>query len=72
MAAIPDYPIIRNCERSGWSDGKDPEYPVCPVCGTECETLYADRDGDVFACDVCVKTKDAWEAAECFPGKENS
>lgn len=35
--------------------------PVCPICGETCETLYKDRNGDVFACDECVETVPAWE-----------
>ena len=71
MIQIPDDPVIRNMERTGYPDGKEPEHPICPVCGEECETIYVDMFGELFACDNCVSTKNAWEAAECFPGKDD-
>lgn len=67
---IPDHPIIRNMERTGYPDGKEPAYPRCPICGAECETIYKNSDHDIVGCDACVETMDAWEAPECFPGKE--
>lgn len=67
---IPDHPVIRNCERSGWPDGKDPSSPVCPVCGGECETVYKARGYEIVGCDLCLQPVDAWESSECFPGKE--
>ena len=45
---------------------KPPEYPICPICGQECETIYRDRDYEIFGCDECVKTYDAWEVEDCF------
>ncbi|MBO5567796.1 MAG: hypothetical protein J6A79_02455 [Clostridia bacterium] len=70
MHDLPDHPIVANLIRTGYPDGKEPTYPRCPICGEECDTLYEDRDGMVFACDNCVSTKDAWDAEECFPAKE--
>ena len=67
---LPDHPVIANLIRTGYPDGKEPTYPRCPICGEECETLYEDRAGTVFACDNCVSTKDAWDAEECFPAQE--
>ncbi len=68
---IPDHPVIQNMERTGYPDGKEPAYPHCPVCGEECETVYIDRTGDCVGCDICMNTKDAWEAPECFPEQED-
>lgn len=65
-----ENPIIANTERTGYPDGKEPQYPICPICGAECETIYQDRYGAYAGCDVCMKTKDAWEVEDCFPGKE--
>ena len=65
-----EHPVITNLERTGYPDGKEPVYPTCPVCGEKCETIYADRMGDVFACDVCVIQTDSWEVEDCFPEKE--
>lgn len=67
---IPDHPVIQNMMRTGYPDGKEPEYPRCPVCGKECETLYSDRHGSYIGCDVCIETIDAWEVPECFPESE--
>ncbi len=62
-----DHPVIRNMERTGYPDGKEPQFPICPVCGKECDTIYFDHHAEIFACDVCFKTKDAWEVPDCFP-----
>ncbi len=61
-----DHPVIRNMERTGYPDGKEPRYPVCPVCGEECETIYRDHSGGIFGCDVCVIISNAWEVDICF------
>lgn len=64
MKQIPDPDYIRNAERYGIPPDDDDPDPVCPVCGKECETIYFNKDGEPFACDCCVKTKDAWEYQE--------
>lgn len=61
---IPDHPVIRNMERTGYPDGKEPEYPRCPVCGEECEIFYRDKYLDVVGCDECISTVDAWDYKE--------
>lgn len=66
---IPDHPIIRNCELTGYPDGKEPTYPHCPVCGEECETIYRTSDFGIVGCDVCLSTIDAWDEPECFPDR---
>ena len=70
MAHIPDDPAIRAAERTGYAPGHKPEYPSCPVCGKNCETIYTDNAGNIFGCDVCIKQEDAWEVENCFPEKE--
>lgn len=70
MADIPDHPIIRNCERTGYPDGKEPPHPVCPVCGEECDTIYKSRSGIIAGCDVCIVTQDAWDCLACFDNEE--
>lgn len=70
MPRIPDHPVIRNMEATGYPDGKEPTYPHCPICGAECDTMYQDRYGAYIGCDCCVTTKDAWEVEDCFPEKE--
>ena len=58
---IPDAPWIREAERDGFGD---PDPVECPICGEECDTIYADQNGDVFGCDRCVMTQDAWDWRE--------
>ena len=53
-AHAPDNPVIRNMERAGYPDGKEPPYPVCPVCGQECSEIYKDASLDIIGCDNCV------------------
>ena len=51
MEQIPDAPWIRDAELNGYPS--DP--PVeCPCCGEECNTIYADQYGNVFACEHTV------------------
>ena len=50
---------------------KDPErqtvrYPICPVCGQECERIYRDSYGNIFGCDECVEERDAWQDADAM------
>ena len=66
-----EHPIITNMERTGYPDGKEPIFPICPVCGEECEGIFRDRDLNIVGCDICTKQSDAWEEPECFPGKEH-
>lgn len=53
---VPDHPVIRNMERTGYPDGKEPEYPICPICGEECETIYKSKDYDIVGCDECIRS----------------
>lgn len=41
---LPDHPVIQNMERTGYPDGKEPTFPICPVCGEECEEIFRDKD----------------------------
>ena len=66
----PDHPIVQNLERTGYPDGKEPVFPICPVCGEECDTMYKDRYGAYVGCDACMKTVNAWDADICFPEEE--
>lgn len=65
-----EHPIITNMERTGYPDGKEPVYPICPVCNKECETIHKNKDDEIVGCDCCIHTTDAWDEIECFPGKE--
>lgn len=64
---VPDHPIIQNCERSGYPDGKEPQAPHCPFCGEACTTVYIGFYNEIVGCENCIGTADAWEADECFP-----
>lgn len=66
----PDHPMIQNMERTGYPDDKEPEYPICPVCGEETDTVYRNQTGEIVGCSECLRSRDAWEEPECFPGKE--
>lgn len=67
MFDLPDHPVIRNMERTGYPDGKEPEEPRCPVCGAICETIYTYKGTDIVGCDICLTTKDAYDVPDCFP-----
>ena len=59
---IPDDPIIRCMERTGmppWEQ-KDSRY-YCPMCGSECETVYIDEDDQIIGCDCCIRAKDVYD-----------
>lgn len=42
-------------------DPPEPDYPVCPECGAECEDIFYSKHGDIIGCECCVKKVDAWE-----------
>ena len=54
MFETPDHPVIRNLERTGYPDGKEPTYPRCPICDAECDTIYRNKELDIVGCDVCI------------------
>lgn len=39
---IQDHPVIRNLELTGYPDGQEPNYPICPICYEETDTFYVD------------------------------
>lgn len=39
-----------------------PDYPCCPICGQECETIYK-IDNEIVGCENCVTEDD-------FPGED--
>jgi len=69
MNDVPDHPVIRNMELTGFPDGKEPIYPHCPLCDEECEYIMI-RDREIIGCDVCARSVSAWEVPECFPEQE--
>lgn len=64
---IPDHPTIKNCENTGYPDGREPQEPIYPRCGRECETIYYNPDDDdIIGCENCVEPGDAWDESLCF------
>lgn len=61
MPVFPDHPVVSNMERTGYPDGRTPEYPHCPVCGAEeIDEVYIDlRTGDIIGCNACVSVQSA-------------
>lgn len=58
MTDIPDSPDIRKMERFGTLHPEETDdYPICPVCGKACETMYTDKHGEVLGCDNCVMVR---------------
>lgn len=41
----------------------EPDYPICPVCGEECERIYK-KGNEVVGCDNCIVEVNAWEWKE--------
>ena len=64
------HPIITATERTGYPDGKEPQYPHCPMCGWETDTIYRNKSHEIVGCYWCISSSDAWEEPECFPDKE--
>ena len=61
MEHVPDAPWIRDAELNGYP-ADDPVH--CPICGEECDTLFFDRNDDVFGCERCISRRDAYDWAE--------
>lgn len=62
MEFMPDNPIIRNCERTGWPDGKEPQSFYCPHCGAENpDSYFLDKFGYLCGCERCIRIVDAYE-----------
>lgn len=58
-----EHPAITNALRTGYPDGKEPEPPICLLCGKECEKLYKSREtGEIVGCDLCIEELEPWEA----------
>lgn len=66
MIDIPDDHIIAHLERYGVPPGIDDREPICPVCGSECSTIYKDACNEIVGCDECISTHDAVDIDECF------
>lgn len=59
---IPDHPVIAAMERTGHPDGREPDEPICLLCGGVCETIYRRKaDGEILGCDLCIEDVEPWE-----------
>ena len=38
-------------------------FPICPVCGSEADTIYQDMYGRVCGCQTCMNVYDAYDFA---------
>ena len=45
----------------GYWDPPEFNWPVCPVCGNECETFYFDNDNHICGCENCVTSSSSVE-----------
>lgn len=62
LHSIGDHPVIRNMERTGHPDGKEPEEYHCPVCNKKCESIFRYKGtGEIVGCDKCIAVVDPWE-----------
>lgn len=59
--------IVRESEISMIDIGFEPPLepraycaPVCPVCGSETDTILRDMDNVIVGCPECVEAVDAW------------
>ena len=59
-------PIITHMMETGTPDGRDAQYPHCPVCGAECSEIYRNKNREIVGCMCCLDLVDAWERPECF------
>ena len=58
---IMDDPRIRDAEMYGLPEASEVR---CPICGKEADSFYLDSEGDIFACDRCLKSVDAFDYAD--------
>ena len=45
----------------GYYDPPEMKWPICPVCGYECETFYFDNDDHICGCENCISIRDSVE-----------
>jgi len=36
----------------------------CPICGSDCDTIYIDHYGDICGCNNCIEPHNAWEVLD--------
>lgn len=69
---LPDHPDIAMALETGYP--APVRWPVCPVCGAQCDTIYVSRDtGERLGCGFCcdepddeVEEVNAWQDEEAM------
>ena len=65
---IPDHPIIRNLQGTGYADGEDhDDVWICPKCREQCDFFYVDGNREIVGCENCISM---YEAEEWFDEEE--
>jgi hypothetical protein len=57
MYELNDHPDIAHAMRTGEPGQEECEVEQCPICHSEAETIYCDRDGVVFGCNECIEIR---------------
>lgn len=62
MEYVPDHPIIRACELTGYPFGQEKvQPPICPICKEETDSYYIGCNNEILGCEYCIKNVDAWD-----------
>lgn len=62
---ILEHPDITRTLNTGYPSERDPDPPLCLICGGPCEKLYRKTDtGDILGCDLCIETIEPFEDLE--------
>ena len=62
MSYVPENPLIAFVERNGYAPWEKPaEDPICPVCGSPCDTFYTNTfTHEIVGCDNCIVSDNAY------------
>ena len=70
---LRDHPVIENMMATGYPDGNEPTYPICPVCGSECEDIYKHpQTKEIVGCDICIIRMDAYDCEALFEENQDA
>ena len=58
------HPVIDNLINTGWASGREPEYPICPICGEQAEHFFK-VDGENYGCDYDIEKISVDEDYRC-------
>lgn len=71
MDFIPDHPIIRNMETTGYPDGTEPDEPRCPVCGASAPDEIYMHNRELIGCSTCIRAQNTDDNPE-FTAKDET